>query len=63
MVGMTAPTMDQALAMSTAALASLPAEDLATLVDEMVALTEKTVALQHKIGEALAVRHPSGRAA
>jgi hypothetical protein len=53
---MTTPTLDQALAMSTAALASLPAEDLAALVDEMVALTEKSVALQRKISEAMTAR-------
>ncbi len=51
------PTIDQALAMSTAALASLPAGDLADLVDELVALTEKSVALQRKIGAAMAARH------
>lgn len=57
----TLPTLDQIEGMPTAAVAALPAEALAQLVDDLVVLVEHSRRLQAVIAAALALR--SGRPA
>jgi hypothetical protein len=57
----TLPTLDQIEGMPIAAVAALPAEALAQLVDDLVVLVEHSRRLQAVIATALALR--SGRPA
>ena len=57
----TSPTLDQIEGMPIAAVAALPAEALAQLVDDLVVLVEHSRRLQAVIATALALR--SGRSA
>ncbi|MGK9234906.1 hypothetical protein KXS07_24365 [Inquilinus limosus] len=57
----TLPTLDQIEGMPIAAIAALPAEALAQLVDDLVVLVEHSRRLQAVIAAALALR--SGRPA
>jgi predicted Zn-dependent protease with MMP-like domain len=52
----TLPTLDQIEGMSIAAVAALPAEALAQLVDDLVVLVEHSRRLQAVIAAALALR-------
>lgn len=57
------PTLDQIEGMPVAAIAALPADALALLVEDVVVLVEHSRRLQDAIAAALALRLAGGREA